>query len=97
MGRVVLTVARHLLYAMVSRHTPGRYGEEEELGWTQRGLAWFFFASINVPKAAIRWGIEKAIEIVRWPTNVVQHGGRAGRRGAKTGNGRRRVESPPVV
>lgn len=93
-GRVALTVARHLLYAMASHR---RYGEEKELGWTQRGLAWYVFAPVNVPKAAIGWGVEKAIEVVGLPADVVQDGGGVGRMGGKNGKGRRRVEGPPVV
>ncbi|GAA5838427.1 hypothetical protein JCM11251_004935 [Rhodosporidiobolus azoricus] len=101
-SRVALHVARHLLLHLARSAIAASGGREtRELGWYEKGVAWYVFWPVNVPRKAIGWGVERAIEVVGLPEGSAgassSKGGNGARRlAAPGGGGRKRVEGPPL-
>ncbi|GAA5976742.1 hypothetical protein JCM11641_005680 [Rhodosporidiobolus odoratus] len=99
--KVLLAGARQVLW-----HVAGDVQEdtdeerEERRKWYERGIAWYAFWPVNVPKAAVRWGVDVAVGVVGLPEEASKRerkggvGRLAGPNGRARGVGR--VEGPPV-
>ncbi|GAA5859308.1 hypothetical protein JCM8547_001976 [Rhodosporidiobolus lusitaniae] len=80
LGRVVMGVVREVVWHLAARrHQHGEGGGGGKRGWMERGLAWYVFWPVNVPRAAIGWGVEKAVEVVGVPEGVGRERGHGGR------------------
>ncbi|BGP14274.1 hypothetical protein JCM10213_005834 [Rhodosporidiobolus nylandii] len=104
-GRLVVSTARHLVYALAV-HAPSSASSstKEERRWYEKGIAWYAFWPVNVPRAVIGWGVEKAVEVVGVPEGKrgeLPFGGGAGKGGkarvAAGIKGRQGRVGPPAV
>ncbi|GAA6021338.1 hypothetical protein JCM10207_002703 [Rhodosporidiobolus poonsookiae] len=96
-GRLVGSVARTVLLHVHVGAGVGRVRHETEKGWYERGVAWYAFWPVNAPRAALGWGVRKAVEVVGLPAGPSAGGARKAIGAAGGGAGRRGIEGPPVV
>ncbi|GAA6018831.1 hypothetical protein JCM10207_000255 [Rhodosporidiobolus poonsookiae] len=98
-GRLVGSVARTVLLRVHVGAGVGRVKQETEKGWYERGVAWYAFWPVNAPRAALGWGVRKAVEVVGLPAGAAASAGGARKAigAAGGGAGPRGIEGPPVV